>query len=174
MHRRGRWANEIRRDRPARQILRNALLWGCLLLHLLTASGASLGYSTSYRYNYGRTGYAAKPQQPVRPPARRTDSRDRPDNGPRQSSSRSPTDIARNYPPSNSPNPQKRTREARLRSLLARGSLPPRQREWVIDKYNRVDNRRIELRNAAERDAMKRQALPSQPANPAGQPSVWH
>ncbi len=59
--------------------------------------------------------------------------------------------IARDYPPSNSPNPQKHAREAQLRALAEKRGLPAKQRKWIVKRYTHIDNRRTEIRQAEAR-----------------------
>ena len=49
------------------------------------------------------------------------------------------------YPPSNSPNPKKQQREAELRAMLVHKRLPLHQRDWLIDRFSRIDKKRNAL-----------------------------
>ncbi len=53
--------------------------------------------------------------------------------------------LASGYPPSNSPSPKKQRREAELRAMLVHKQLPLHQRDWLIDRFSRIDKKRNAL-----------------------------
>lgn len=81
---------------------------------------------------------------------------------------RSAYQIAHDYPPSNSPNPKKRAREQKLRSLVENSNLPTRQRKYIIKRYNHIDNRRVEIRDAEARIQKKNLKITSKFNNKSG------
>ena len=81
---------------------------------------------------------------------------------------RSAYQIAHDYPPSNSPNQKKHAREEKLRSLVENSNLPTRQRKYIIKRYNHIDNRRVEIRDAEARIQKKNLKITSKFNNKSG------
>lgn len=68
---------------------------------------------------------------------------------------RTPYQIARDHPINNSPNPKKRDREEKLRNVVEKPNLPFKQQKYILNRYNRIDNRLIEIRDAQARTQKK-------------------
>ena len=168
----------------------------CLILVDVTANAGN-GYSANQNYNndYHRGDYGQNPYATNRgyqasrpagssvsasgstnyPSAARTgidqpSSWRNPATNPRTATRnrRSTYQIAHDYPPSNSPNSNKRAHEEQLRALAEKPGLPAKQRKWIMTRYNHIDNRRDEIKKADQRNQAKTAKASRQTSSLAG------